>query len=263
MSPPLSSPPVISGEGTPEREWADWRGWREAPRASRVDLLPAASRLVVVAPHPDDETLGAGGLIFDAVASGHEVLILAVTDGGASHPGSRRWPVPALVEQRARERAAALAVLTPVLTPSAGQSGPEVMRLGLPDGAVTQSVQALARLLGSQLRSTDVVIAPWRSDGHPDHESTAHAAELAVAEQGCALWQTPIWGWHWASPSGDELPVSDAVIYPLSAPAAAAKQRAAACFLSQREGDPSTGAPPVLPDWAVRRWLRDREVYLR
>src|SRR5947209_8000477 len=59
--------------------------WRQPPSAIRnpqpAMTVPAATRLLVVAPHPDDETLGAGGLIQRVRQSGGVVKILYLTDG--------------------------------------------------------------------------------------------------------------------------------------------------------------------------------------
>src|SRR6266852_506851 len=41
--------------------------------------------VVVVAPHPDDETLGVGGMLHDLSARGWRVTVVAVTDGEAAY----------------------------------------------------------------------------------------------------------------------------------------------------------------------------------
>lgn len=77
----MSATPVIHGGGTPEWRWRSWS--RVFPPLE----LAGCRRLVVVAPHPDDEVLGVGGLMATAVGAGVELDIVAVTDGDASHPG--------------------------------------------------------------------------------------------------------------------------------------------------------------------------------
>ena len=57
-------------------------GWRGAA----LD----GERVVVVAPHPDDEVLAAGGLMRWMACRGREVLVVGVTDGEASHARSAR-----------------------------------------------------------------------------------------------------------------------------------------------------------------------------
>ena len=44
--------------------------------------------LVVVAPHPDDETLGLGATAAQLAASGVDVQVVSVSDGGAAEPGA-------------------------------------------------------------------------------------------------------------------------------------------------------------------------------
>ncbi len=236
----------IFGTGTPEQDWSRWPGWTSGRQLSVSQLLPAGARLVVVAPHPDDETLAAGGLIHDATVAGRQVVIVAVTAGEASHPGSDRWP--GLAAQRRDERAAALAEL--------GVQEPLVYELGVPDGGVLAQLDKVISALRSIVVPSDVLIGPWRFDGHPDHEATAEAVR-ACAGIG---YEAPIWGWHWAGPDAGHLPL-DGRLLPLSQQAWLAKKRAVGCFTSQLEADPSTGAEPILPEWALPRWLRRTEVF--
>ena len=68
--------------GTNERTWL---GARQLA-ALRPLHQWRPRRLVVVAPHPDDEVLGAGGLLQYMGRVGVEMVVVAVTDGEASHP---------------------------------------------------------------------------------------------------------------------------------------------------------------------------------
>ena len=83
---------------------------------------------MVIAPHPDDEVLGTGGLLRQLAATGSAIEIVAVTDGEASHPKSTRVSRRELAETRARERRVALDRL--------GVRPSRLTRLGLPDGGV-------------------------------------------------------------------------------------------------------------------------------
>jgi LmbE family N-acetylglucosaminyl deacetylase len=246
---------LVHGEGTPERDWQSWAGWRAMAATDLDTLVPVGCRLVVVAPHPDDEVLGAGGLLAMAATAGRTVLVVAVTEGGASHPGSTRWPPPVLTARRAQERQDSLGRLG--IPPSA------VVGLGLADGAVAAELATLSRSLIKLLDPSDIVVSPWLLDGHPDHEATCAAVVVATAVTGSVHLQVPIWGWHWASPDGGQLPVDRAVALPLPPGVLACKTEAVRCFSSQLGEDPSTGQPPILPAWALRRLLRDREVFFR
>src|ERR1700737_5207409 len=78
--PPNSSSvlePALSG--TSERLWAQHL-------FRRSDWAPAEGPLLVVAPHPDDEVMGAGGLIHTWAGMGRSVTVLSVTDGEAELP---------------------------------------------------------------------------------------------------------------------------------------------------------------------------------
>ena len=91
--------------------------------------------MLVVSPHPDDETLAVGGLLHDLVAAGWRVRLVSVTDGEAAYPA-----VSGLGAVRRRELASALDRL--------GIADATVVhRLELPDGHVAQCQAALeARL---------------------------------------------------------------------------------------------------------------------
>ncbi len=77
--------------------------------AAAVLRLARGQRIVVVAPHPDDETLGCGLLIARAARAGVPLAVVALTDGQASHPESKRWPATALGRLRRAELRRAMA----------------------------------------------------------------------------------------------------------------------------------------------------------
>src|ERR1700760_4468701 len=142
-----------SVRGMPETQWADWAS--QAPVWS-----PPPGHIVVVAPHPDDETLGAGGLIFTCAQSATKATIIAVTDGEAACPG-----VPGLDRVRRRELVSAIRQLE--LAPA------DIFRLGLPDGGVREREVELARSLAKCIPDGAVIVAPFEFDGHPDHDAVA------------------------------------------------------------------------------------------
>lgn len=81
----------IEGTGTPEAAWRASPYLSELSRATLLQLMQGGQRLVVVAPHPDDEVLGCGGLIAAARAAGVPVLIIALTDGEQAYPDEPGW----------------------------------------------------------------------------------------------------------------------------------------------------------------------------
>ena len=103
----------IDAPGTDERSWAAWR-WLSTPPGAGLPALAKARSAVIVAAHPDDEVLGAGGLVSMLGLSGARLRLVAVTDGERSHQGHSS--PPALARRRTTETAAAHG-LGPVLTP--------------------------------------------------------------------------------------------------------------------------------------------------
>jgi len=202
------------------------------------EVPPPPRRVVMVAPHPDDEVLGAGGLLQGLQALGVPVSIVAVTDGEASHRRSRRITPAQLLERRERERRAALEAL--------GLTA-DVTRLGLPDGGVEQHEDRLTDALVPFADDQVVVVAPWCHDGHPDHEATGRAAERACIEGGAALWQVPIWAKVRAALHAGRPPGRSALV--LSPAMRARKCQASACFESQLHplGPSAVDGPVVHP----------------
>ncbi|MDB9529386.1 PIG-L family deacetylase [Oscillatoria sp. CS-180] len=146
--------------------------------ATEIDKLPLYSAdqvfsecrcAVVVAPHPDDESLGCGGAIALLRQSDIPVQILVVSDGTGSHPNSRRYPpsqLRHLREQETRLAAKRLGVDAQAITfwrwPDKAVPG-----LGTQDFiiAVDQGRRYLRR------HSPALLFVPWRGDQHCDHRA--------------------------------------------------------------------------------------------
>lgn len=140
----------------------------------------ALGRTLVLAPHPDDETLGCGGLLALLTQAGVPVKVVLVSDGTASHPHSQSHP-PALMRMlRRQEMAAALCEL--------GCSVDQLTALDLPDGAVPmldrEGYGAAFDILAAVAEAfrPDSVVLPWRGDAHPDHRAS-HGLGMAVCRQ--------------------------------------------------------------------------------
>lgn len=160
--------------------------------------------LLVVAPHPDDEVLGAGSLIGTAVRVRVPVIVLAVTDGTRSHA----HVAPALLGRiRTAESETALAALAETAAGDAVPT-PRTVRLGLPDGEVPAYEDVLVERIVEQLAQLPpgtVVTAPVRGDGHPDHDAAGRAALRAIGRVPTAsLVEYPVWLWHHCSPGAPQ-----------------------------------------------------------
>jgi LmbE family N-acetylglucosaminyl deacetylase/protein-L-isoaspartate O-methyltransferase len=178
----------------------------------------------VVAAHPDDESLGAGGLVARAVALGIPVTLVCATDGEGSHPDSPSHTPADLAQRRSEEGDRAAHEL--------GVADP-VVRLALPDGGVAAHTEALTTTLVDLVgdgRST-VLAATWSEDGHPDHDAVGRAAATAARRTEATLWEYAVWFWHWGGPHDPRADRFRAL--PLEEHDHAAKQRAIAAHASQ------------------------------
>lgn len=192
--------------------------------------LGDATGIVVLAPHPDDETLGAGGLLATAARAGLRTEVVLATLGEASHPGSPEHPPQRLAELRRHEFALALRGLHPAVL------GTE---LGLPDGggleehrgALAEAVEAALDRAGA----APVLVAPWRADGHRDHRIAGEIAEAIAARRGVRLLEHPIWLWHWGGGKDADAPWPSARVLRLDDAAHRAKSLALRAYRSQTE----------------------------
>ncbi|PZX16498.1 LmbE family N-acetylglucosaminyl deacetylase [Palleronia aestuarii] len=169
------------------------------------DLVEGAAPVLVLAPHPDDETLGCGLLLAERWARGRPAHVACLTDGAASHPGSTCWPGARLAELRRRELEEAIGRL-------GGDPARDLTWLGFPDAALhrlhgpgVDLARAVARLADELAAGTLLSASP--ADAHCDHEAGAEAAALVCDRSAhLRLWHYPIWSRWIAWQAGDEMP---------------------------------------------------------
>jgi N-acetylglucosamine malate deacetylase 1 len=114
----------------------------------------AQQKVLVFAPHPDDETIAVGGYIANAQAQGAVVRIVLITDGNKHRKEAIRY-------QEFREATSIL-----------GVSSQELVFLGFPDGNLRKLDQSkLSEALRKQIEAykPDFIIYPHARDAHPDH----------------------------------------------------------------------------------------------
>ena len=251
----------IEGHGTPDADWQAWGGLADLPSVDAADLAPPGGRAIIVAPHPDDEVLACGGLLQLLHAQGTRTVLVAVTDGAASHPGSTLLPPETLARLRPQETLAALRALGLGMDGGAGPAAPQVLRARIADGRVGADIEQLQTLLQQLLRPGDTVFVTWRQDGHPDHEACGMAAAMAARACRATLVEMPVWSWHWAAPGDDRLPWRRASRLELSPDILRRKRQAVDCFATQLRDDPSTGQPAILPPHVLARLLHPYEIY--
>ena len=191
-----------------------------------LDGIVGAGGLVVLAPHPDDESLGCGALLRAAASTGRRVAVVLVTDGRRSHPSSPSVDADELVRLRALEIRAALAALHPsIRLIELGHVDCDAPR-DLPEaGLAAEAICAVADEVGAT-----ALVGPWRGDPHEDHVATADLARRALAiRPTLRLWSYPIWGRF--APVEERAP--GRIMRFDAAPHRAAKTAAIACHRTQ------------------------------
>lgn len=157
--------------------------------AGALDEVPPVAtppgRIAILSAHPDDDVIALGRWLAGVPA---DTVLVVATDGEASHPGSDVIAPGELRRRRAVEHVEALAEL--------GLDLP-VHRLGLPDSDLAAHEPELTARLEDLLTDVDLVVAPYRHDGHPDHEAVGRAAERV---HDGPRWEYPVWTWVWSSP---------------------------------------------------------------
>jgi len=230
---------VQSASGTP---WAAWQQAAHLARATWLEprqLCPPGRRLVLLAPHPDDEILMAGGLLAGFKGREDELVLISATDGEGSHPGSAQWSEHRLRRQRPQESRLALQQLD--LDPNRV----DWRRLHLKDGQLPREEAFLASHLTQLLQPDDLLMATWRNDGHCDHDAVGRAAAQAALARQVQLAEVPVWAWHWAQPDDARLPWPRAHRLQLDDACVARKRKALSAHASQLQ--PDGDRPPVLP----------------
>jgi len=229
--------------------------WRALPFGSLDDVIGDGTCLIL-APHPDDESLGCGGLIAACCAVSRPPLVIILTDGSGSHPN---YPPAELIALREAEATEAGSML-----------GLPIHRLKFlrePDTRAPHDGPACRRLvhrLADSVRSfgCSTILTTWRHDPHCDHQAAAYIAAETARITGIRNLEYPIWGW--TMPADTQIDETTARGWRLDVtPHLPDKRRAIAAHASQY-GQLITDDPAgfVLPDSFLRAFAEPWETFL-
>lgn len=143
---------------------------------------PRLRSVLVVAPHPDDEAIGAGGTVRLLADAGARVRVLFATDGEATR-GSPDGGVVVAARRRGEAEG------------SCRLLGAEADFAGMADGNLAQHTEELGRRVGEAARAqqADGVFVPWFGDGHPDHLAASRSLRWAGLAAEVEVWGYETW----------------------------------------------------------------------
>lgn len=234
-----AAPPRFSHreQGTAESVWWSARQWDDVPTLDIAAAVNRFSTVLVAAAHPDDETLGVGGLVSDLADLGMALTVVVASAGEQSHPGLDEAARARLGAARRREVERAVSGFAPRA---------HVVHLGLPDTGLHSHGAELTAAIASRAGADTLILAPWTDDGHSDHDALGAAAARAAAATGAVIAHFPIWLWHWGVPA--DFPWQHAVMCETSLVGCWRKRAALEAFTSQYTGlDAASG----YADWRL------------
>ena len=204
--------------------------WQDA-----IPWQPSDRNMLVIAPHPDDETLAAGGLIARQTSRDIPIHVVAVTDGENAYNDGID-----ITFRRSAEQTSALKRL--------GVVSSSITRLKLTDSGISDQEELLVERLMPFVSQETHLLAPWTGDFHPDHEACGRAAWEVARRSGAALTFYFFWTWHRGTPDLlNGLPLKSVA---LSVEDQLAKTEAMAQYRSHASGQ------PILPEellWPARQ----------
>lgn len=144
---------------------------------------------LIIAPHPDDEVLGCGGLIARLVSEGNIPKIVIMSKGEASHGGCCNTPEKDIMEARHRLTLESLKIL--------GVPESNIYCLSYPDGGISPDHEETSRLksLIAHLKPEAVFVPHW-GEGWKDHTMTREIA-MKLVPKNVSLYEYCVWMWYY------------------------------------------------------------------
>lgn len=146
-------------------------------------------RVVVVAPHPDDEVMGCGGLIQHLLIQGEDVHVVLLTGGESSHVGCCDVD-PVMLKNVRRDLALSIGQ-------HLGLRVENIHFLDYPDGGIVKShrqTHELCTLIGSL--DPKVVFVPHAAEGWPDHVNVARIV-MSMVDEHVSIYEYCVWFWYY------------------------------------------------------------------
>lgn len=158
----------------------------------RLGFKPSAEtkgNTLIIAPHPDDEVIGCGGLIARLVLQHRIPHVVVMTGGEGSHAGCCDTSKEDIVKARRRLTRNALTIL--------GIPESHIHELNFADGNINGNDPEVKKLrhLVVELKPESVFVPHW-GEGWPDHINTANIVR-DIAPASAEIWEYCVWMWYY------------------------------------------------------------------
>lgn len=157
-------------------------------RASENKLT--TNKILILAPHPDDEVFGCSGLIKQQIFVGKKIYIIFMTKGESSHKGCCNIEQNELISKRAKLTDNALKLLN--------VSKDNIYRLSYPDGALCYESAETEKLKDLIISiKPDAIFVPHSGEGWNDHIKTQNIAGELIKDKNIELYAYCVWFWYY------------------------------------------------------------------
>ena len=153
--------------------------------------LPIKEKILIIAPHPDDEVLGCSGLIQRLLSEGKRVDVVILSGGGKSHAGCCSIEESTLIESRRNLSRRAVKVL--------GLPLEHLHFLDYPDGSIafdcaeTEKLKTLIDRL-----SPKTIFIPHKGEGWSDHLAAGEIVKNLIGKDSeIELYEYCVWFWYY------------------------------------------------------------------
>ncbi len=215
--------------------------------------LVIPDRVLIVAPHPDDEVLGCSGLIQRLLRGGKQVDVVILSGGGKSHAGCCKIDEATLIESRRNLSRKAAKVL--------GLPLENLHFLDYPDGSIAfdcSETDQLKKLIDTL--QPEAIFIPHKGEGWSDHLEAGRIVRKLVGEtSGVPLYEYCVWFWYYNVWNIDR---KNAFVLKMTKKEYSRKNEAIDAYIYPKApcGKPWSGVLPPVFVWA-NRWRK--ELYFR
>lgn len=215
--------------------------------------LNISDKILIVAPHPDDEVLGCSGLIQRLLSEGKQVDVVILSGGGKSHAGCCEIDESTLIGSRRNLSRKAAKIL--------GLPLENLHFLDYPDGSIVfdcSETERMKKLIDTLLPES--IFVPHKGEGWSDHlEAGQIVRKLAGETSGVSFYEYCVWFWYYNVWNIDR---KKAFVLTMSKEELSHKNEAINAYIQPKApcGKPFSGVLPPVFVWA-NRWRK--ELYFR